>query len=313
MKLRIHVAEIEDFSQEILSRLSELYTLTTGPVPDGDLPKVLEEVDIFWFRLGYNINDSVISQHTKCRVLVTPVTGIDHIDEDLCALHGIRILCLRGEEEFLREVRATAEHTILLTLMLLRQAVSAIAHTNDLSWNRDLFRGFEIYKKNVGILGMGRLGQIVASYYVALGAVVYYYDIQDVDVSEAYHRCGSAAEVVDLCQIISIHIPYNVDTHHIYGDAFFSRFTDEKWLINTARGGVIDESALLDALEQKTIAGAALDVLEDEPDVENNKLLDYGRSHDNLVVTPHIGGNTYESFEKTEKFLFSKLQDYLEA
>ncbi|MEM9544445.1 MAG: NAD(P)-dependent oxidoreductase [Bacteroidota bacterium] len=303
--MRLHIAETEDFSKDVLDRMNDVFELSTGPVKN--LRLLLEEVDVFWFRLGYKIDSSVIGDNTRCKVLATPVTGIDHINEDLCAKNGIKIICLRGETEFLKEVRATAEHCVLLTLMLMRKAEKAVRETKTGRWERDLYRGNEVYKKRIGILGMGRLGTIVASYFRAMGCEICYFDTKKVDVDSTYTVCKSAEEVVTKSDIISIHIPYNKTNHHIYGKGFFEAFDNTKWLINTARGAIIDETYLLKVLQENTIKGAALDVLEGEPEVSQNPLLEYSRKHDNLIITPHIGGNTYESFEKTEHFIADRI------
>ena len=285
--------------------MDHYFDLSTGFVED--LQTLLEEVDIFWFRLGYKINGTVLSDKTRCKILASPVTGIDHIDEELCASMGIKIICLRGETEFLKEVRATAEHCILLTLMLMRKSAKAVEETRPGTWNRDLYRGYEVYKKSVGILGLGRLGTIVADYFKSMGCKIYFYDIKPVEHDPDYIPCESAEEVVEKADIISIHLPYNNQNHHIYAKDFFNRLDQNKWLINTARGAIIDEKYLLEALRNNNIAGAALDVLEGEPEVAGNELLEYSRNNDNLIITPHIGGNTHESFEKTEKFIAHKI------
>jgi D-3-phosphoglycerate dehydrogenase len=303
--MRLHIAETEDFSKEVYDRMDRLFELTSGPV--DDLKTLLEEVDIFWFRLGYRLDAQVLTAATKCKILATPVTGIDHIDEELCRKLGVRIICLRGETAFLKEVRATAEHCLLLTMMLMRKAADAVLETRKGFWNRDLYRGHEIYNKKVGILGLGRLGSIVASYFKSMGCSIYFYDTEEVAYDDEFNKCTNAQEVVEQSDIISIHIPYNQKNHHVYGEAFFQDFDNTKWLINTARGAIIDEKYLLKALTEHRIRGAALDVLEGEPNTQNNLLIAYAKDNDNLIITPHIGGNSYESFEKTEKFIAGKI------
>jgi D-3-phosphoglycerate dehydrogenase len=267
-------------------------------------------VDIFWFRLAYKIDSQVLSEKTKCKYLITPVTGIDHIDESLCEKLGIKIICLRGEYEFLNEVRATAEHTILLTLALLRNLVPSVNHVNNFQWLRDLFRGSELYKKNVGIIGLGRLGRIVADYFHAFGCNIFYYDIEEKNAP--YKKIDTPDQLVQNSDIISIHIPYNKMNHHFISDTLLSRFKKNSILINTSRGGVIDGVDLLQQLKNKNIQGAALDVLEGEPDIEKNKLIAFAKKNHNLIITPHIGGNTFESFEKTEHFIYEKLINSIE-
>jgi len=287
--------------------MDQNFSLTSGPV--DDLKKLLEEVDIFWFRLGYKIDAAVLTSNTRCKILATPVTGIDHIDEKLCKTLGIKIICLRGEAEFLKEVRATAEHCILLTMMLMRKANAAAESIKKEEWNRDRYRGNEVYRKKVGILGLGRLGTIVAAYFKSMGCKIYFYDTQDVAYDADFIKADSAEEIVRQTDIISIHIPYNKENHHIYGATFFNLFDGTKWLINTARGAIIDGRFLLEALQDGRVKGVALDVLEGEPNIKDNALIQYAKVNDNLLITPHIGGNTFESFEKTEKFIASKIYE----
>lgn len=288
--------------------MAKQFELSTGSVENQQaLKTLLAQVDIFWFRLGYRIDKQVLDQTSRCRYLVSPVTGIDHIDELLCAELGIQIICLRGEKEFLKEVRATAEHSILLTLMLLRKAQLAVTDATAGHWRRDRFRGQEVYQKQVGIIGYGRLGRIVADYFLALGAKVGYYDIVPLDHPDKIMTFDSIEDCIRASDIVSIHVPYNVNTHHLFDTKVLSHFTAKKWLINTSRGGVVDETALLNLLQTQKIAGVATDVLYGEPVVKDHPLVHYAQKNDNLIITPHIGGCTFESFAKTERFVADKL------
>src|SRR5690606_18326010 len=163
-----YLAETADFSPNVLSLIKEKFEVTNFS-KNTPLGKILDNVDIFWFRLGYKIDQKVLSKHSKCKYLVTPVTGIDHIDEEYCNELAIKIICLKGESEFLKSIRATAELTIALNLALIRNLVDAIIDTRNSEWRRDRFRGGELFQKKVGIIGFGRLGRIVAGYYKTFG------------------------------------------------------------------------------------------------------------------------------------------------
>ncbi|MEN0049321.1 MAG: D-isomer specific 2-hydroxyacid dehydrogenase family protein [Bacteroidota bacterium] len=304
---KVLIAEAEDFSLDVVERLKKYASVDMFACKQSELKTLLEQYDIFWFRLGFKIDETVLSNQTRCKIIATPVTGIDHIDEDLCAQLGMKIVCLRGETEFLKEVRATAEHTILLAMMLMRKAKQAAIDAEKGNWRRDLFRGFELYKKKVGIIGYGRLGSIVADYFQALGCEVGYYDIAEKPSTDRIKVYNSLESCIVANDIISIHIPYNSSTHHLFDQQIFQLFDENKWLLNTSRGGVVDEAALLQALSENRIAGAALDVLYGEPDILQHPLIEYTQQKDNLVITPHIGGCTYESFEKTEHFIADKI------
>ncbi len=277
-----------------------------APCSVYDLPQIFNDYDVFWFRLGFQINRSQLSNASRLKVIATPVTGIDHIDEVACSEKNIRILCLRGEYDFLKEIRATAEHTLALALALLRHLPAATAHSAEGNWQRDLFRGNELYKKKVGIIGYGRLGEITASYFHAFGCEVMYYDV--VPKPSTFAKAVPHINDIANCDIISVHVNYIPETHNLIGDDFFNACVPQSFFINTSRGGVVDETALLKALEAKRLSGAALDVVQDEFLFSSqNPLARYSQNNRNLLLTPHIGGNTYESFEKTEQFLAQKV------
>jgi len=308
MSLKIRIAEAQDFSQDVIEHLKQFAQVDIAPCKQEDLKDIFQNYDVFWFRLGFRINADLISEDVRCKIIATPVTGIDHIDENACAAHGVKIICLRGEREFLKEVRATAEMTIALTFAVMRNMMDAAKDVETGQWRRDLFRGYEIYKKTIGIIGLGRLGAITAEYFKALGAKVIGYDINLDNAPDFVEIENSIDDVVKKSDIISIHVKYDETTHHLIDETTFQYFNDEKWLINTSRGGIVDENALLKALEEKRIAGAGLDVIQDEHLFNpENSLMQYAQKNRNLIIVPHIGGNTYESFEKTEWFIAKKI------
>ncbi len=308
MSIKIRIAEAQDFSNEVIDYLKASFTVDVTPCKQDDLKDIFHNYDVFWFRLGFKIGKDLMSEGMRCKIIATPVTGIDHIDEKACLANNIKIICLRGEREFLKEIRATAEMTIALTFAVMRNMMAASNDVQKGNWQRDLFRGFEVYKKTVGIIGLGRLGKITAEYFKVLGAKVIGYDILLDDVPDFVKIEKSIDELVKKSDIISIHIKYDEKTHHLINEATFKHFNNKKWLINTSRGEIIDEKALLKALKDGRIRGVGLDVIQDEHQFNSkNPLLQYAQKNRNLVIVPHIGGNTYESFEKTEWFIAKKI------
>lgn len=306
-KPKILIAETGDFNPEVIDLLKEAGEVKIESLKKEDIGNAFRNYDIVWFRLGFTIDENVLDDETKCKIIVTPVTGLDHIDEELCKERGIEVISLRGETDFLKDVRATAELTIGITITLLRNLIPAYNSVLQGEWDRDLYRGNEIFGKTVGIIGMGRLGNIVAEYFYSLGATVCGYDIRK-DFPENIKRTETIEELIQNSDIVSCHLSYTKETENMIGEWEFSRFKKEAIFINTSRGGIVDEIALINALKSGTIAGAALDVIKDEGGVNpGNPLIDYANKNSNLLIFPHLGGNTYESFEKTEKFLAEKL------
>ena len=311
--MRLRIAESKDFSENVVDFLKDYFTVDIMPCAQGEIKSILEEYDVFWFRLGYKIDKNVLSKKSKCKIIATPVTGIDHIDLNLCDSLGIKIISLKGETEFLRNIRATAELTINLTLSIMRKTNFAIDDVFNGNWNRDVFRGYELYEKKVGIVGLGRLGTIVSKYFKSFGCLVYYNDIKKKDVSDDIEFVPSLSSLISICDIISIHVDYNESTFNLFDKKVFKLFNNSKWLINTSRGQVIDENSLINCLETKNIAGVALDVIKNENKnvLLSNPLLKYSESNNNLIISPHIGGNTFESFKKTEMFIAKKIVKFI--
>ncbi|MBT6178715.1 MAG: hypothetical protein HOI23_15820 [Deltaproteobacteria bacterium] len=307
---RILVAEPEDFCTEAQTLLKSVGSLDLKECHGVELHHAFQEYDVIWFRLSEKIDSETLGPAPRAKIIATPVTGIDHIDLDACAKHNIQVVCLKGEREFLKKVRATAEHTIGLTMALMRKTSAAQNSVRKGEWTRDLFRGNELYEKTAGIIGMGRLGSIVADYFHTLGMKVIATDIRPFEHPHA--QSVSLETLLESSDIVSLHVDYSEASHHLIGANEFKRMKNTAVFINTSRGGIADEKALLNALTSETIAGAALDVLAAEPNVPaDHPLIQFANQSQNLIITPHIGGNTFESFVKTEIFIANRVIDAL--
>lgn len=310
-RLRLLIAEPLDFSPKAIALLEGSVDVVLRETSAAGLAAALAEFDAVWFRLAHRIDAALLQGRPRCRVIATPVTGIDHIDLQACEAAGIRVVSLKGEIEFLKQVRATAELTVGLTLALMRKIPQASRSVLDGRWQRDLFRGSELYGKTVGLVGVGRLGSIVAGYFAAFGMTVLGFDIRP-DSPPGVERVGSLEELMSRSDVVSVHVTYDDSTRGLIGARQLAAMKQGSWFVNTSRGGVVDEAALLVALESGHLAGAALDVLSGEPAVDaRHPVVQYAKGHDNVLVVPHIGGNTVESFEKTELFLAGKVLEAL--
>ena len=308
--LKIRIAETDNFSPKVIEELSQTNQVDLKETNKEELADCFRNYDVFWFRLKFKIEEQDFPENTRCKYILCPVTGLDHIDLDACKRRGIEVISLKGETEFLKNVRATAELTIGLTLSLIRNIPQAIQSVKLKNWDRNPYKGTEIFQKKVGIVGVGRLGSITAKYFQAFGASVYGYDINnfDTNICEPVSSLDDLASMVD---ILSIHVSYNQNSHHLIHEKVIGRMKKSAILINTSRGSVIEERSLLTALKNGNISGAAIDVIQNEYNIENNMLIKYAQENQNLIITPHIGGNTWESFEKTEMFLVQKLVEQL--
>ncbi len=309
--MHILIAESAGFSVDALARLRACADVTARDLQRTELLTAVPAADVLWVRLRNRIDAEVFDAAPNLKIVVTNTTGLNHIDLDEAQRRGIEVLSLRGEQEFLADIRATAELTIGLMLALLRKIPQAAAHARDGGWQRDSFKGRELYGKTVGIVGYGRLGRIVARYLQAFDVRVLAADPHvDHDERPDYVELLPLEDVLATADIVSLHVNLCEQTQGFFGQRELFKMKPSAWLINTARGELVDEAALLAALVSGHIAGAALDVICDENERSTqpgNPLVRYAQEHDNLILTPHIGGNTHESLEKTEIFLADKL------
>jgi D-3-phosphoglycerate dehydrogenase / 2-oxoglutarate reductase len=301
--LNVLIAESEAFSRraaEIVRAAGQVrFMHATRP----QLLRSLREIDVLWVRLGHRIDAEVMNAAPRLRYILSATTGLNHIDLVEAERRGIEAISLRGETEFLRDVHATAEHTVALILAMLRRLPAAALSAVLGSWDRERFRGEELYGKTVGIVGYGRLGRMVAPLLHAFGARV---------VANDRKSTSPAAMPLDQllweADIVSLHASFDESLRGFFGEKQFSRMRPQSWFVNTSRGELVDERALIEALRSGHLSGAALDVVsgENDADLSRHPLVLYARDHPNLILTPHIGGCTTESLEKAEVFLAEK-------
>jgi D-3-phosphoglycerate dehydrogenase len=309
-KVRILVSESNEFPFKAAELLRKVGDLELADLDRDALLSAVREVDVLWVRLRHRIDAEVITAAPRLKLIVTPTTGINHIDLDETRRRGVRVLSLRGENEFMQNVRATVEHTLALILALFRQVPAATSHVKDGGWNRDRFKGRELYGKTVGVVGYGRLGRIVARYLKAFDTCVLATDPKlDLESVEPGVTPVPLSRLLRDAELVTIHVNLCDENRGFFGRKQFAAMTKGAWFINTSRGELIDEHALLDALRSGQLAGAAVDVIcdEDSSGVGSHSLVAYARAHNNLIITPHIGGCTTESMDKTECFLADRL------
>lgn len=315
--IRILNTEPLGFSAEAKNILMQIGKVEEASLNRQELLARLPKYDVIIVRLGNQIDREIIDAGTSLKVIVSPTTGLDHIDTSYAADKGVGVLSLKGETEFLSTISATAEHTWGLLLSLLRRIPQAFVAVQNNKWDRDAFRGRELAEKKLGILGLGRLGKKVSGYGLAFGMKVAAYDPYITEWAEGVEHMSTLNDLLSWSDVLSIHVPLNDETRGMIGKNEFAQLPLGAVIVNTARGQVINETELIAALKQKQLAGAALDVISDERSqlspLTDSPLLLYSREHDNLLITPHIGGATYESMAKTEVFMANKLAGYLKA
>jgi D-3-phosphoglycerate dehydrogenase len=307
--MKLLIAEAAEFSGEALRRLREVLDVETGDLSREQLLSRLAPVDVLWVRLRTRIDGPVMDAAPHLKIIVTNTTGLDHVDLEAAARRNIRIVSLRGETAFLSTVTATAELTLALLLALVRRLPAAAAHARGGGWDRYPFKGMDLAGKTAGVVGFGRLGRIVGRLLVAFGMRVLATG-KDTDAwkPEPGVSCEPLERLLPSADVVTLHVDLNPGTRRMFADREFRMMKPGAWFVNTARGELVDERSLLAALESGHLAGAALDVVTDSYRAAwSSPLQVYAATHDNLIVTPHIGGFTVESLEKTEIFLAERL------
>lgn len=300
--------------KEILSSLGEVDYLHPT---QSELEKKIIDYDILFVQLGLNINRTVIDNGKKLKAIVTTTTGLDHIDTKYAKSCGIEILSLRGENDFLDTVSGTAELAFGLIIDLMRNTHASFQSVKNYEWNGKKFCGHNLYGKTLGIVGLGRLGKMMACFGNAFKMKVVAAD-PNVSAGEMLKlNCGKIdfENVLAESDIISIHVHLSPETENMFNAEIFKKMKKTSYLVNTSRGKIVNEADLLESLKNKTIAGYAADVLASELDFgktfSSHPLIEYAKQNNNLIIVPHIGGMTYESREATDVFMALKLKKFL--
>ena len=252
-----------------------------------ELCAILPDYDALIVRSSTRVDESLLQAGTRLRVVGRAGTGVDNIDVDAATRLGILVVNAPAGNS-----NAVAEHTIALILAMARQLVPAVCSVKEGRWEKSRLQGIEVRNKILGLVGLGRIGRLVASKAKGLEMRVV--------ACDPFISAGGAASIgVDLLSLddvlrtadfISVHTPLTPATRGMIGARELALMKPQAFLVNAARGGLIDEAALRDALEAGTIAGAALDVFETEP-VQDKSLI----AQERLIATPHLGGSTAEA------------------
>jgi D-3-phosphoglycerate dehydrogenase / 2-oxoglutarate reductase len=313
--IRILNIEPENYSEEAKGILLSLGELEEAPLSRPEAINQISEFDVLIVRLRHRIDREIIGPARRLKAIVSATTGLDHIDVPYAQARGVAVLSLRGETDFLKTIPATAEHTWALLLALIRNIPPAFQSVKEGAWNRDLFRGHELQGRRLGLIGLGRVGKMVASYGLCFGMKVRAFDPFIREWFEGVEQAASLQELLSWSDVLSLHVPLEEKTEGLIGLAELSLLPKGSVIINTSRGPLISEEALIVMLEYGHLAAAALDVVTGETVGghihRNNPLIQYARTHDNLLITPHLAGATYESMAKTEIFMAKKLKIFL--
>lgn len=304
-------AVLTSAARERLETIGDIHDFTGS---QQELAEALASADIALIGLGLNFSKNILEHAPHLRCIATATTGLDHIDTAEANARGITVLSLKGEEAFLRTITGTAELALGLMIDLSRDMSHAFEAVKKGQWQREHFRGHSLSGKTLGIVGLGRLGTLMARYGSTLGMTVIAVDPHK--STETFTNAGARgvdfSTLLQESDVISIHAALIPETEKLFNQEAFGEMKPTAYLINTARGQIVDEVALLQALEQGRIGGYAADVLADENTFGGqiplqHPLLLYAKQHRHCILVPHIGGMTVESREATDTFMAEKI------
>src|SRR5512143_1104010 len=287
---------------EILKKAGLEVVVKTGMTPD-ELKKEIKDYDGLVIRSATKVTADVVAAAKKLKVIGRAGSGLDNVDKAAASKRGIVVMNTPGGNTV-----TTAEHALSLMMSLARNIPQATASLKAGKWEKKKFEGVELFKKTLGVIGMGAIGTQLAKRAQGLGMTVLAFDpYLSQERAEAL-----GVEVVDLDGIyrrsdfITIHTPLTDETRGLINKDTIAKMKDGVRIINCARGGIIREADLVEALKSGKVAGAALDVFEKEPP-ENNPLL----ALDNFICTPHLGASTREAQENVALAVAEQIVDYL--
>lgn len=255
-----------------------------------ELKKILKDFDIITIRSATKIDSDILDSLTdesKLKLIIRAGVGVDNIDVPYAKKLGIEVR---------NTPNASSDSVAELAIAHMFSVARFLADSNFTmrvgSWNKKEYQGIELSGKTLGIIGMGRIGRALAKKASAIGMNVVYYTIEG-KYNDLTYKFESLEELLRTADFISLHVPYDKKIGPIIGRSQFELMKDGVYLINCARGKVVDEDALLEALDNGKVAGAGIDVFEQEPTL-NKRLI----NHKRVSVTPHIGASTKEAQDR---------------
>jgi D-3-phosphoglycerate dehydrogenase len=257
------------------------------------------------------ITDRMVAFADGLKIISCATTGSDHIDRRELDSRGIPVRTLMEDRELLLNLTPAAELSWALLMACARKLPAAVNHVAAGGWDREQFPGIMLNGRRIGIIGCGRIGTWMSRYARAFGMDIVGYDPLVAEYPP-HIRPVSLEELARTSDFITIHVPLTDDTIGLFTKKHCEMVKPGAILINTSRGAIVDEQALLTALETSQMGAAGLDVLADEPDIEQSSLYHYARTHENLIITPHCGGFSHDAVKIVCRRAAEKIVEHLD-
>jgi D-3-phosphoglycerate dehydrogenase len=304
MTMKIFVADdVSESGLEPLRAASFTVEKRTG-LKGEDLARAVQDSEGLIVRSETKVGPDLLDAATNLRVIGRAGVGVDNIDVASATIRGVVVMNAPDGNTI-----TTAEHTIALLISLARSIPQASSSLKSGKWERKKFIGVELQGKTLGIIGLGRIGRVVASRARAMGMTIVAYDpfIAPEQARDLEIELASLEEVYKRADFLTVHTPLTAETRGLINRDVLAKMKKGARIINCARGGLVDEEALYEAIKSGAIAGAAIDVFTQEPPASDNPLL----SLDQVIVTPHLGASTTEAQEGVAVTVAEQMRDFL--
>ena len=273
-----------------------------------ELKEILKDKSIEYIftnpnKQGFILDEDVLSC-SSVKVINTCSTGTNHIDIGYCKNKNIDVWSLTKDMELINQLPSTSELAFGLMCNLFRKIDEGFESVKQGYWNYEPFVGKQIKDSSIGIIGYGRLGKIMEKFCKAFEMKTYIYD--------PYQNYADLDNLLVNSDVISLHVHVNDETRNMINNAFLSRMKKGSFLINTSRGELVDEDAVINSIKSNHLKGYATDVIRDEfGDMKNSNLVKFSRENPNILITPHVGGMTLEGQTKAYKWAISKFREII--
>ena len=275
----------------------------------------IEGISALWIHFDTFLDANFLEKIKKIPFLVSTTTGLTHIAKEIQDFYGPNLISLQNRTDFLSRISSTAEHAWLLIMLWQNNLYVSLDSVKNGYWNRrDFFRVQQLAGKTLGIIGFGRLGKILAKYGASFSMNILIYEKEEKAISQAKNQnlkvVKSINELIAKSDIVSIHASYTSDQSPIITQNALSAITKPILLVNTARGGLVDEDAIIQEIKMQPYLHYYTDVLKHEEDgsrLENSNLWKFSINNERIKITPHIGGANHEAAFLCEKELLEIL------
>jgi D-3-phosphoglycerate dehydrogenase len=285
-----HIVVCDGMDKSIFEGLMNMSEFNVHPEPKNSqdtIASLLPTASALIIRSATKVNADLLEKAPHLKLVIRAGEGTDNIDKAACAAKGVKVANTPGANN-----NSAAEHAIALMMTVLRKTAEANATMKNGGWDKSKYTGVELANKKVGVVGFGRIGQIVAKRLSGFEPDLLFFDpfVEKSDLPYA-RKAKDLNEIFSTCDVITLHTPLMEQTKGMVNAELLNLMQPHAVLVNASRGGIVNEEALLQVLKDKKIRAAGFDVFATEPLEENSPL----RSLENITLTPHLGASTEEA------------------